>query len=155
MKRSVIVLSLLAALATGATDTTSFILPVNNTFFVGGEDVAFSGAIHLVTKIVNTASPTDPCTPTDPCRLNALMNLQGVSGVGLTTGRKYHVVGTTKVETVTPVPAAFSIEGVGQIPPHPPDPIHPPDPCRAVISLSINASGQVSIIEAHLEANIT
>lgn len=155
MKINVIVLSLLAALATGATDTTSFILPVNDTFFIGGEDVAFSGHIHLATRVVNTAIPTDPCTPVDPCRLNALMNLQRVSGLGLSTGRTYHVVGTARVETDTAVPAAFSIEGVGQIPPHPARLGAPPNLVRAVVSLSINAVGQVSVIDAHVEENVT
>ena len=147
MKRLIVLLPLLAALAPAKTNTNSFILPVDNTLVLAGEDVDFTGNVHVVTKL----SPTDPCAPTDPCKLSIRVNIQGASGVGQMTGQIYHLVGSIQIEeTIEDLPASFTASVVGFDVIVPPNPTAPVDPCRVDLDIIIDEDGNVSVTAANL-----
>jgi hypothetical protein len=80
-------------LLAGGPVTTSTMVSFDQTFFVsntdGGEDVHFTGLLHLVT----IAFPTDPVFPNDPVRIQT--NVVNLTGVGTESGLTYTVRGTT------------------------------------------------------------
>ncbi|HET9697012.1 MAG TPA: LamG domain-containing protein, partial [Terriglobales bacterium] len=116
--------------------TTSLNVPLNERVQVTtgtySEFVKFTGSIHTVVKV---GIPIEPCYPTDPCRsvpYDVHINLQGVSGVGETSGLRYIANGATSSTGLTSLPGGFSFTGnfrvIPPTPVIPPSPIIPPSP---------------------------
>ncbi len=88
-------------------------IPFNSEVFVDGttapEWVFFSGALEVVTWV---AAPTVVCTALNPCSVPGVMLVfpSGISGVGLTSGLKYQMLGLSLVERNLQVPGAISLQ---------------------------------------------
>jgi len=95
-------------------------VPLTNGLF---DAVALSGVVHVVTH---------GGFPADPMRIH--VNLDQVTGVGVTTGFRYIATGADQQNFPgypgDPMLVSFDLRAVGQ----PNDPIHPADPMRLDIS---------------------
>lgn len=100
---------------------TSRLVPVAGTFFANGENIALSGAVLVVTRVV----PPNPTIPVDPCQIYVAL---GATGMGQTSGGRYYAYGDALTQSATPLPgtyafaATFRLTQVGR--PSPP-PIYP------------------------------
>ena len=154
MKRLLFLMALIASLSGAKTDTTSFVLALNNTVFMGAEDVNFTGTVHVVTKL----APVDPCAPTDPCKLTVHVNAMNLVGVGVDSGGTYRVVGNANDVatdlTALPTGGLIEVPGFKVVTPLPP-PIVPPNPTRVELDLAIDAAGNVSVTAANLALDVT
>ena len=104
------------------------------------EFVNLSGSLHLVIKV---AGPQPP--PIEPVPFTVHNNLQGVSGIGQTTGLTYHATGASTSQGMTTLPGSFSIQAAFQL--IPPTPIriaapNPPPilPVSGFVTLSANGT---------------
>jgi len=148
---SVTFLAVLALVATAAILTTSFMLPVNDTLFLGGDTVAYAGVVHVVTKVV----PPDPIVPPNPIvPVDVHINLAGVSGVG-TSGIMYEFVGSANVHAMATTdghPTEVLAGGFRAVPHSNASPV---DPCQVRVTFSLDATGSVSGVSAQLLEDVT
>lgn len=73
------------------------------------EWVMFSGNLDVISEI---AAPSGICTPDAPCSLDGhiLAITPGISGTGLTSGQKYHMLGLSLVKGNVQVPGTTVIQ---------------------------------------------
>jgi len=85
---------------TTKTVTSNVMIPYDETFFVntttGGEDVHFTGQLHLVTKF----------SPVDPCRL--FTNVVSLKGIGLQSNLEYQLAGSFESEKTVTAGGSFT-----------------------------------------------
>jgi hypothetical protein len=106
------------------------------------EVVNLAGAIHVVTQIIQ---PSDACIPGDPCRgvpVTVHLNLAGVTGIGQSTGTRYHATGAADVAGAINMPGGFVASAAFRL--IPPDPIVPPSPIDVQVFLAADSSGNIT-----------
>ena len=94
--------------------TTSFQVPFTDTVFVSStsEWVALSGRIHILAEVTQ---PSASCNPCHDVPLTVHTNLDGVSGVGRATGRRYQAVGEFTTGGSLTAPGQFEFRGEYQL----------------------------------------
>jgi hypothetical protein len=144
--------------AISKTVTSSVIIPFSQTLFVkniyGGEDVQYTGQLHLVTKF----APPDPVTPPDPVipNLRLLTNTVSLKGIGQQSGLVYQLTGMAESFQNVLAGSSFSFtHSYMFIPPNrviPTNPVIPPNPVLFKYTIQLNSAGEV--INADVVASI-
>jgi hypothetical protein len=111
-----------------------------------GESVSLTGGMHVVTEVL---IPPDPCPPFCEVSATVHINLDGVSGVGQTSGLLYHATGASTAEAVFARPGTFVVPGQFRL--HAPNPAVPPMDFTTQISVSVNSQGVVTGAEVVVE----
>ena len=123
------------------TVTSSIMIPIDQTFFVntlsGGEDVHFSGQLHLVTKFEIVGPPIRP--------IRLFTNTVALKGIGRLTGLAYQLTGIDESFQNVTAGSAFSFVhsyGLTRFAAGPP--IIPPNPIIPFrYSVQLNNAGEV------------
>ena len=106
---TMVALSMMGGLAHAAVVTTSLQQPFVATVFFSAtsEFVDLTGNIHVVSQV--TTNPA--CFPPDPCvHITLHSNLDGVTGIGESTGMLYRVTGEFESDSMNSIPGpAFEI----------------------------------------------
>ena len=139
---AMLVLALVAPVATAHAVTTSVFAPLTGTVNTSTEALSVTGDVHVVARCARTA-------PTDPCQIH--VNLVGVEATGQTSGLRYVAVGAATV-ALPPnpiVPLAFTapLLAVGA-PGLPPNPIQPDEAVRVSLQLEFDSAGTLLSVEA-------
>ena len=119
--------------------TVSVPLPDNT-----AELVDLSAVVHTLTWIMPDAQ--------NNCRVRFHANVDGVQGVGQTTGLKYLLTGASAIahpadpyfSSVAPT-FIFTLNAAGTDSSIPGNPVHPPDPCDISFSATLLENGNVTV----------
>jgi hypothetical protein len=139
---AVLILALLAPVATADAVTTSLFAPLTGEVTVSTDVLSVTGSVHVVTRCASSI-------PTDPCQIH--VNLVGVEGEGQTTGLLYIAVGAGFVELppnpIVPVTLLVALLPVGT-PGLPPNPILPDELMRVTLQLAFDTAGTLLSVQA-------
>jgi hypothetical protein len=131
--------------------TTNLVLPFPEFLFANDELIQFTGLVHLVIH----AGPQDPVIPGNPIapqdRVRIHTNLISVTGVGMTSGSQYRVIGAQQFGFSNPVPDTYEFLGSYSLFSRfgPQDPTIPGNPIRLWFRIVLNGDG--TVFEAEVE----